>query len=247
MQGYPEPPELRGIIPNSFDVRATTEGPPLNQLPCARALTPPPPAHVRADPDNYEVCVLEAYLDLYSLTGNATYLSAVLGGFDMLRDPVEGWLFPGGSFALNENFLYPPGAFPLEFDGRWGAGSRPTGEFCPSAFWIKLNQRLHRLFPAEEAYVGEMERALINVGLAGQAGARGVRYFARLHGEKDAPTVKGTCCEGQSARIFGGAPEFVFSVAPGGALPASRPMAATSSPSRRVRVLSAPSKAPCAR
>ncbi len=66
--------------------------------------------------------------------------------------------------------------------------------------------------------MGEMERALINVGLAGQAGARGVRYFARLHGEKDAPTVKGTCCEGQSARIFGGAPEFVFSVAPGGAL-----------------------------
>jgi len=162
--------------------------------------------------------VLEAYLDLYSLTGNATYLDAVLGGFAMFRDPVEGWLFPGGSFAINENYLYPPGAFPLEFDGHWGADSRPTGEFCPSAFWIKLCQRLHRLFPAEEAYVGEIERSLINVGLAGQAGARGVRYFARLHGEKDPPTVKGTCCEGQSARIFGASPEFVFSVAPGGAL-----------------------------
>jgi hypothetical protein len=30
--------------------------------------------------------------------------------------------------------------------------------------------------------------------------------------------VKGTCCEGQSARIFGAAPEFVFSLAPNGAL-----------------------------
>ena len=171
----------------------------------------PPPL-----PQNYEVCVLEAYLDLYALTANATYLSAVLGGWDMFRDPLSGWLFPGGSFALNENYLYPPGSFPLDFAGSWGPSTRPTGEFCPSAFWIKLNQRLHRLFPAEEAYVGEIESALLNVGIAGQAGSRGVRYFARLHGNKDPPKLRGTCCEGQSARIFGGAPEYVFSVSPSG-------------------------------
>jgi hypothetical protein len=102
--------------------------------------------------------------------------------------PFHATAYTNSIFAVNENYLYPPGAFPLEFDGRWGVDTRPTGEFCPSAFWIKLSQRLHRLFPAEEAYVGEIERSLINVGLAGQAGARGVRYFARLHGTKDPPT-----------------------------------------------------------
>jgi hypothetical protein len=166
-------------------------------------------------PDNYEVCVLEAYLDLYTLTGEAHLLDAVRGGWELFRDPVNGWLFPGGSFALNENFLYPPGSFPLEFQGRWGVHTRPTGEFCPSAFWIYLNRRFHRLFPLEEVYVSEIERSLINVGMAGQS-PLGVRYFARLHGVKDPLTSKATCCEGQSVRVFGAAPEHVFSASAAG-------------------------------
>jgi hypothetical protein len=161
-------------------------------------------------PDNYEVCVLECYLDLYTLTGETHLLDAVKGGWEMFRDPINGWIFPGGSFALNENYLYPPGSYPLEFQGRWGVNSRPTGELCPSSFWIYLNKRFHRLFPLEEVYVAEIERSLINVGMAGQS-ETGIRYFARLHGVKDPLTSVGTCCEGQSVRVFGAAPEHIFS------------------------------------
>jgi hypothetical protein len=52
--------------------------------------------------------------------------------------------------------------------------------------------------------------------MAGQTKG-GVRYFARLHGTKDPPTSVGTCCEGQSVRTFGAAPEFIFSVGVSGA------------------------------
>ena len=149
------------------------------------------------------------------MTGEAHLLDAVQGGWELFRDPVGGWLFPGGSFSLNENYLYPPGSFPLEFQGSWGVETRPTGEFCPSAFWIYLNRRFHRLFPLTEAYVAEIERSLINVGMAGQAPS-GVRYFARLHGVKDPLTSTATCCEGQSVRVFGAAPEHVFAASPAG-------------------------------
>eukprot|EP00971_Amphidinium_carterae_P034705 683041-Amphidinium_carterae.1 len=45
---------------------------------------------------------LEAYLDMYVLTGNETYLNAVMGGWEMHRDPVNGWIHVGGSIAINE-------------------------------------------------------------------------------------------------------------------------------------------------
>lgn len=129
------------------------------------------------------------------------------------------WLAPGGSVAINENYMYPPDALPLEWKGHWGTDSRPTGEMCPSSFWILLNQRFHRLFPLDEVYVSEMEAPLINVGIAGQGrNGTGVRYFAVLHGHKETPTMKGTCCEGQSTRIFGAAPSFIFSPSPRGDL-----------------------------
>ena len=167
-------------------------------------------------PDNYEVTTLEAYLDLYTLTGNTTYLDAVFGGWEMFRDPINGWMFPGGSFALNENFVYLPGSYPLEYNGGgWAVNNRPTGELCPSAFWTKLNQRFHRLYPNNETFVMEMERSLINVGIAGQGfNGTGVRYFARLHKNKATPDFKGSCCEGQSGRLFGSIQEYIYSLIP---------------------------------
>ena len=45
-------------------------------------------------------------------------------------------------------------------------GDPPTGELCGSVFWAKLNQRLHWLEPENETYVAEIERSIINVGLA---------------------------------------------------------------------------------
>ena len=153
--------------------------------------------------------LFECYADLYLLTGNATYLNAVLGGWEMFRDPLNGWMFPGGSFAINENYVYRPGSFPLEHAG--SSGTRPTGELCPSAFWVHLNRRLHDLDPDNETFVWEQERSIINVGIAGRADG-GVRYFAVLHHTKATPDFTGTCCESQSARLFGTTPSLVFSV-----------------------------------
>jgi hypothetical protein len=41
----------------------------------------------------------EAYLDMYSLTGNVTYLTAIQGAWEMFRDS---FLHVGGAMALNE-------------------------------------------------------------------------------------------------------------------------------------------------
>ena len=42
----------------------------------------------------------------------------------------------------------------------------PTGELCGSVFWSFLNQRFHYLDPLNETYVAEIERSIINVGIA---------------------------------------------------------------------------------
>jgi hypothetical protein len=63
---------------------------------------------------NYEVTAFEAILDLYVLTANRTYYQAVLNAWAMLR---EGWILPGGSFALNEGPYYPPGSYFIGFTG----------------------------------------------------------------------------------------------------------------------------------
>ena len=51
----------------------------------------------------------------YTLTGQQKYLDAVLGAWDMHRDPVKGWIHVGGSLAINEGDIYEPGTFWLRF------------------------------------------------------------------------------------------------------------------------------------
>ena len=101
----------------------------------------------------------------------------------------------------------------------------PTGELCGDVFWTKLNQRFHRLYPDNETFVGEMERAIFNVGLAamGYAGSggegptgNGIRYFANQHKVKQFPSMHASCCEGQGTRLFGSLPEYVYSYSYGG-------------------------------
>jgi hypothetical protein len=91
------------------------------------------------------------------------------------------WLFIGGTVAIKEHKLYPPGSYYIDTTGEdphgifnktahhmcinTCAGDGParasrgedmahcwhsTGELCGQAFWIKLNQRLHRLRPDSE-------------------------------------------------------------------------------------------------
>jgi hypothetical protein len=56
-------------------------------------------------PHNYEITAFEAYLDMYVLTGDLLYLSAVEGAWGMFRDH---WIHVGGSIAMNEGSPYPP-------------------------------------------------------------------------------------------------------------------------------------------
>eukprot|EP00730_Choanoeca_flexa_P000817 TRINITY_DN10349_c0_g1_i2.p1 TRINITY_DN10349_c0_g1~~TRINITY_DN10349_c0_g1_i2.p1 ORF type:complete len:845 (+),score=151.56 TRINITY_DN10349_c0_g1_i2:219-2537(+) len=193
-------------------------------------------------PHNYEVTALEAYMDLYLLTGNHTYLDAVQGAYAMFK---EHWIHLGGSMAINEpwDVAYPPSSYYLDYTDtihngltlRYGvpackgpqmypAGSRrwrrklkqatghPTGELCGSMFWLKLNQRFHRIDPTNESYYTEIEREIYNVGVANQdPNGNGIRYFTLLHRNKQNPTNVGTCCEGQGTRMYGSLPEYVFS------------------------------------
>lgn len=162
-------------------------------------------------PHNYEITAWEAFADMAVITGDPKYLAAVDGAWEMLR---EHWMHVGGSVAINENQLYPPDSYFLEPPGPdWQHPTpTPTGELCGSSFWMKLNQRLLRLRPTQEVYAWEIERSILNVLLASiSADGTGIRYFARLHQNKDTPSNVSTCCEGQGTREFGALPEYLYS------------------------------------
>eukprot|EP00026_Physarum_polycephalum_P003966 Phypoly_transcript_03983.p1 GENE.Phypoly_transcript_03983~~Phypoly_transcript_03983.p1 ORF type:complete len:739 (+),score=59.86 Phypoly_transcript_03983:1-2217(+) len=197
-------------------------------------------------PHNYEVTAFEAYLDMYILTGNSTYLDAITGAWEMF---MEYFIHVGGSMAINEGspqFWYPPGSYYLEctygavakqteseiptpacsgpsinsylHDHRieYGDSCHATGETCGSVFWIKLNQRFHKLFPDEEKYPNEIEREIYNVIIANQDGGNGNRYFANLHKYKQASTNVGSCCESQGVRAWSSLPEYLYSYSSAG-------------------------------
>jgi hypothetical protein len=163
-------------------------------------------SHKMYDAHNYQLSPLESYLDLYILTGKQLYLDAVMGAWEMHRDPVAGFIHVGGSLAINEGAVYEPGSYWLAADSASASrrdalreqrdlphhhdhhhhhqhgsarelqndwGKHPTGELCGAVFWLKINQRLHRLYPDNETYVGEIEREVFNEGL-GHQGKDGV-------------------------------------------------------------------------
>ena len=183
-------------------------------------------------PHNYEVTAFEAYFDMWTLTGNQTYLNAINGAWDMFR---ESFLHVGGSMAINEGsngtntssgLWYPPKSYYLEGDNgdgfqKNGSKIHQTGETCGSVFWIKLNQRYHYHFPTDVRYVYEIERSLLNIGIANQSPSvgstiAGVRSFAFLHGQKNFLQHNTTCCEGQGTRLHGSLPEYLYSLMVGG-------------------------------
>ena len=62
-------------------------------------------------PHNYEITAIEAYMDLYELTGDTKYLAAVDGFYAMFR---EHWMHVGGTVAIKEWRLYPPDSYFLD-------------------------------------------------------------------------------------------------------------------------------------
>jgi DUF1680 family protein len=155
-------------------------------------------------PHCYELTAFEAYLDLYRATGEARYLNAVVGGWELHRDH---WEITGGTSALMEYEDIPPGSYYVQ---------RELGELCGNSFWTFLSQRLHLLSPEEERYVAEVEKSIYNVAMAAQSGGDGLRYNAILVGKKQEPTRTDTCCEGQGTRLLGSIPEHIYSIAPDG-------------------------------
>ncbi|MDR1221662.1 MAG: glycoside hydrolase family 127 protein, partial [Tannerella sp.] len=175
------------------------------------------------NPHSYLITSFEAYLDHYLATGDKTYLDAMLGAWQMIHDK---WEHPGGSIAICEgkwsadehgnrsrgknDHAHPPHSYYLTAYGH-------TGETCGSVFWIKFNQRFHRLFPDEEKYVAEIEKSIYNVILASQTEQGNIRYHANMQGTKENPrSASNTCCEGQGTRLLGSLPEYIYSIASDG-------------------------------
>jgi DUF1680 family protein len=178
------------------------------------------------NPHSYLITSFEAYLDHYIATGDRSYLDAMLGAWDLIHDK---WEHVGGSIAICETQWYvengrrvlkhydaksenshPPHSYCLTDKGH-------TGETCGSAFWIKFNQRLHRLYPDEEKYVAEIEKSIYNVILAAQTEEGNIRYHANMEGKRERPdNGYNTCCEGQGTRLLGSLPEFIYSTAADG-------------------------------
>ena len=155
-------------------------------------------------PHCYLLTDIEAYLDLYLVTGEKRYFDAAHGAWEMYR---AHWQQAGGSISIIEFETDPPDSNYLK---------QKLGELCGSSFWVFLSQRFQLLDPENEQYATEIEKSIYNVALANQDAGNGFRYHTILEGEKEKSTHENTCCEGQGTRLIGSLPEHIFSLAPDG-------------------------------
>ncbi len=155
-------------------------------------------------PHCYLLTNLEAYLDMYLITGSPVYFDAVQGAWELYR---AHWQQAGGSISIIEFQKDPPDSNYL---------SQELGELCGSSFWVFLSQRFQQLNPDDERYATEIEKSIYNVALANQDGGKGLRYHTNLEGKKEKSTHYNSCCEGQGTRLLGSLPEHIYSIAPDG-------------------------------
>ena len=155
-------------------------------------------------PHCYLLTNLEAYLDMYLVTGEKLYYDAVLGAWELFR---AHWQHDGGSISIIEAQTDPPDSNYLH---------QRTGELCGSSFWVFLSQRFQSLNPDDERFTSEIEKSIYNVGIANQDGGKGIRYHTFLEGKKERSTHKNSCCEGQGTRLIGSLPEHIYSIAADG-------------------------------
>ena len=155
-------------------------------------------------PHCYLLTNLEAYLDMYLVTGNPLYYDAVLGAWELYRTH---WQQAGGSISIIEFEKDPPDSNSLR---------QLLGELCGNSFWVFLSQRFQQLHPDDERYAAEIEKSIYNVGIANQDGGVGLRYHTVLEGKKEKGTHFNSCCEGQGTRMLGSLPEHIYSIAEDG-------------------------------
>ena len=155
-------------------------------------------------PHCYLLTNIEAYLDMYLVTGEKRYFDAAHGAWELYR---AHWQQAGGSISIIEFENDPPDSNYLR---------QKLGELCGSSFWVFLSQRFQLLDPDNEQYAAEIEKSIYNVGLANQDGGNGFRYHTVMEGQKEKATHENTCCEGQGTRLIGSLPEHIYSIAPDG-------------------------------
>ena len=144
---------------------------------------------------------LEAYCDLYRVTGHEYYIEAVRHALRMYEDK---WQHVGGGINMCEGDTYYPGC-------NWLGMRHSYNELCSTNFWVLLNQRMHLLEPENEHYVDEMENSIYNVLLAAQVGDRGFHYLNFLEGGKDARWQdRCTCCASLGTRLVGLLPQMLY-------------------------------------
>ena len=158
--------------------------------------------HPGNHPHSTLLTTLEAYCDLYRVTGNERYLCAVKHALKMYE---EKWQHVGGGIAMCEQDLFYPGC-------NWLSMNHHYNELCSTNFWVLLNQRMHRLEPDNAHYVDEIETSLYNVLLASQVEDQGFHYFNFLEKNKDIRYVdRCTCCASLGTRLCGLLPQFLYS------------------------------------
>jgi uncharacterized protein len=155
-------------------------------------------------PHCYLLTNLEAYLDMYLITGKPLYRDAVLGAWELYR---AHWQQAGGSISIIEFQIDPPDSNYLH---------QELGELCGSSFWVFMNQRFQLLDPDNESFATEIEKSIYNIGMANQDGGTGLRYHTILEGKKEKSTHYNSCCEGQGTRLLGSLPEHIYSIAADG-------------------------------
>jgi DUF1680 family protein len=155
-------------------------------------------------PHCYLLTNLEAYLDMYLITGDPLYHDAVLGAWELYRANLQQ---AGGSISIIEFEEDRPDSNSLR---------KKLGELCGNSFWVFLSQRFQLLHPDEERYAAEIEKSIYNVGIANQDGGKGLRYHTILEGRKEGSSHCNTCCEGQGTRLLGSLAEHIYSIAPDG-------------------------------
>jgi uncharacterized protein len=155
-------------------------------------------------PHCYLLTNLEAYLDMYLVTGDPRYRDGVMGAWELYR---AHWQQAGGSISIIEFEKDPPNSNYLR---------QKLGELCGSSFWVFLSQRFQLLNPEDERFAAEIEKSIYNVGMANQDKGAGLRYHTIMEGTKEKATHENTCCEGQGTRLLGSLPEHIYSIAPDG-------------------------------
>ncbi len=156
-------------------------------------------------PHGSELEAFEGYLDLYRYTGKPYYLNAVK---KCMRQYKGDWQHPGGGIIMCERFNGADQGHRLIYYNK----AMRYNELCATAFWMGLNQRLHRLFPDEESYVFELEQSLYNIACAAQVGTENIINFMILDGYKLRSGTPNNCCCGVGTKIFASLPEYLFTM-----------------------------------